>query len=166
MQIGVWIAIGVGVVVVAGVALVTGGLVHASRTQPSTDEVSLGVTDGRLTPCPSTPNCVSTQADPADQTHYAEPIPYSGSQADVAGRIAQWIEGQERAQVVEQREDYIRAVFTSALFRFHDDVELYFPDDAQIVHFRSASRAGQGDLGVNRERYQTIRRVLTEGGGS
>ncbi len=164
MQIGAWIAIGLGVVVVAGVALVTGGLVYASRTQPTTEQVSLGVSDGRLSPCPETPNCVSTHADPADKTHYAEPIPYSASRSDVVARLAEWIERQERAKVVEKRHDYIRAVFTSALFGFHDDVELFCPEDETMVHFRSASRAGQGDLGVNRERYETIRRVVTEAG--
>jgi uncharacterized protein (DUF1499 family) len=166
MQIGAWIAIGVAVVAVAGVALVAGGLVYASRTQPTTEQVSLGVSGGQLTPCPETPNCVSTQADPTDEIHYAEPIPYSGSRSELVTRLAEWIEGQDRAELVEKRDDYIRAVFTSQVFRFHDDVELYFPEDASVVHVRSASRAGQGDLGVNRKRYEAVRQVVPESGGS
>ena len=45
----------------------------------------IGVTDGRLKPCPGTPNCVCSQDDPSDKEHYIEPITYSGdSKAAIA----------------------------------------------------------------------------------
>ena len=44
--------------------------------------------------------------------------------------------------------------------RFVDDVEFYFPSttsDNITIHVRSASRIGESDFGVNRERIEQIR---------
>ena len=38
-----------------------------------------------------------------------------------------------------------------------DDVEFYLNADKGIIEVRSASRLGQSDLGVNRDRIETIR---------
>jgi len=43
------------------------------------------------------------------------------------------------------------------LFRFVDDVEFYFEDQEKVIQFRSSSRLGHSDLGVNRKRMETIR---------
>ena len=40
--------------------------------------------------------------------------------------------------------------------RFDDDVEFVVDEQAGTIHFRSASRAGRGDLGVNRRRMEAI----------
>jgi uncharacterized protein (DUF1499 family) len=44
-----------------------------SGTRPAT----LGIKEGRLSPCPKSPNCVSTQA--AGDTHGIDPIRYIGT---------------------------------------------------------------------------------------
>jgi uncharacterized protein (DUF1499 family) len=36
-------------------------------------------------------------------------------------------------------------------------VEFVFDDEAKTIHFRSASRTGYGDLGVNRARMEQVR---------
>ena len=62
---------------IVGVLVLAGGLVliqGCSGTRPA----NLGVTDGRLQPPPSSPNCVSSQADPGDAEHYVEPLTYTG----------------------------------------------------------------------------------------
>ena len=46
-----------------------------SGTRPD----NLGVKDGRFAACKTTPNCVSSQADPADGEHYITPIAYTGT---------------------------------------------------------------------------------------
>jgi uncharacterized protein (DUF1499 family) len=155
-----WSILVLALIIVGGALFVTFGLYRLSRTQPETSEVPLGETEGKLRPCPDTPNCVSTQADPHDETHYAEPIPYRGSRDDVLGRLAVWIEDQPGAQVVTRRNEYLRAVFASKLFGFKDDVEVYAPEDEKVLHLRSASRVGRGDMGVNRRRYQAIRDLV------
>ena len=47
----------------------------------------------------------------------------------------------------------------SRIFRFADDVDFRFDDEARLIHFRSASRLGRKDFGVNRERMEGIRRA-------
>ena len=121
-----------------------------------------GSNEARLEPCPGSPNCVSTQADESDKTHYVEPIPYRGDRDALLEFLVRWIEAQPRTVITERSTDTIRAVFRSRLFRFPDDVVLVFPAGTGIVHLRSASRLGQGDLGVNRGRYRRIRSAVEQ----
>lgn len=65
-----------------------------------------------------------------------------------------------RATLVEEDESYLHYEFTSLLLRFVDDVEFLFDDGTKTIHFRSASRTGYGDLGVNRKRMEQIRALL------
>jgi len=46
-----------------------------------------------------------------------------------------------------------------------DDVDFRFDDEARQIHFRSASRLGRRDFGVNRERMEEMRRryLATDG---
>jgi uncharacterized protein (DUF1499 family) len=113
---------------------------------------NLGVTDGRLAPCKRTPNCVSSQANPADLEHYIAPI--HGDMA--AAREA--LTAMPRATLVDVKADYLYAEFRSRLLRYVDDVELYF--DGQVIHVRSSSRLGRRDFGVNRKRVEALRRLI------
>ena len=113
---------------------------------------NLGVKDGRLAPPRRTPNCVSSQADPADREHYIAPI--RGTIA--AARAA--IESLPRTKIVRQDADYLYAEFRSKLLGYVDDVELWF--DGALLQVRSASRLGRRDFGVNRERVETLRRLI------
>ena len=115
----------------------------------------LGVRDGKLTPCPDSPNCVSSQS--ADDNHYVEPFPYKGSLEQTHKAVIAAIQSMKRSAVVNDEDDYIRAEFKSALFRFVDDVEFLFANDEKLVHVRSASRVGYSDLGVNRKRIEEMR---------
>ena len=118
----------------------------------------LGVDESMLTPCPDTPNCVSSQA--RDEKHYIDPITYPGARQEAKDHLLRLLGSEKRTQVKLVEEDYIRVEFTSALFRFVDDVEFYFPKekaDETIIHVRSASRVGYSDLGANRKRIERIR---------
>jgi uncharacterized protein (DUF1499 family) len=57
-------------------------------------------------------------------------------------------------RLVLERPGYIRAEARSRVFRFVDDVEVVVDSTAKLVRFRSASRAGRDDLGVNRARME------------
>ena len=72
------------------------------------------------------------------------------------------VAGLPRTNLVEETEVSLRYEFTSALLRFVDDVEFVFDEDHRTIHFRSASRTGYSDLGVNRRRMEDIR-ALSEG---
>jgi uncharacterized protein (DUF1499 family) len=69
-----------------------------------------------------------------------------------------------RAKVTRQEPDYLHAEYTSRIFRFVDDLELRVDDRASLLHVRSASRVGNGDLGVNRQRIEELRSALIAAG--
>ena len=117
---------------------------------------NLGVTDGRLAPCKRTPNCVSSQADPADREHYIAPVAFRGSMAD----LRRAVESMERATVIKAERNYLHAEFRTRLLRYVDDVELYYDERQGVVHVRSASRLGRRDFGVNRKRIERLRGVI------
>jgi uncharacterized protein (DUF1499 family) len=115
---------------------------------------NLGVRDGRLAPCKRTPNCVSSQADPADRQHYIAPLAFAGS----INELRRAIEALPRVTVIRSEADYLYAEFRTPLMRYVDDVE--FVKVGSVVHVRSASRLGRSDLGLNRKRVEQIRRLL------
>ncbi len=121
-----------------------------------------GVADGRLAPCPATPNCVSSQGDPGDQEHYLAPFPLHGDPATAIDRLAPLVLAMPRTQVVTRDSHYLHATATSLIFRWVDDVELLVDPDAHVVHVRSASRVGRSDLGVNRRRMARLREAWAD----
>jgi uncharacterized protein (DUF1499 family) len=118
---------------------------------------NLGAKDGRLAPCPATPNCVSTQA---DDEHRIEAIRFTGCAAEAHADLKRAITTLPRAKIITESADYLHVECTSLLFRFVDDVEFWIDEPNQIIHFRSASRVGHGDRGVNRKRLEAIRQAL------
>ena len=65
--------------------------------------------------------------------------------------------------MVVREDNYWRAEFKSALWRFVDDVELLFDDKARRIDIRSASRVGYGDFGVKRRTMEELRRRFSGG---
>ena len=114
----------------------------------------------QLAPCPSSPNCVSTQAQ--DKDHAIAPFRYHKSRAEAKEALKEVIRSLLRTKLVEEDESYLHYEFTSLLLRFVDDVEFLFDDETKTIHFRSASRTGYGDMGVNRKRMEQVR-ALVEG---
>jgi uncharacterized protein (DUF1499 family) len=114
---------------------------------------NLGVTNGRLARCKRSPNCVSSQADPADAEHYIAPL--KGSLADVRKAV----EALPRTRIISAHATYLYAEFRSKLLGYVDDVEFFF--DGHAVQVRSASRLGRRDFGVNRKRVEELRRLIS-----
>jgi uncharacterized protein (DUF1499 family) len=108
-----------------------------------------------LGPCPSSPNCVSTQAQ--DAGHAIAPFRYRKSRAEAKEVLKEVIRSLPRTKLLEEDESYLHYEFTSLLLRFVDDVEFLFDDETKTIHFRSASRTGYGDMGVNRKRMEQVR---------
>ena len=118
---------------------------------------NLGVNNGKLTQCPSSPNCVCSQCTSTDAEHYIQPLSYSGSPEQALEKLTSIIQGMERTQILTTSADYLYAEFTSQLMGYVDDVEFYLDSASNTIHVRSASRLGKSDLGVNRKRIETIR---------
>jgi uncharacterized protein (DUF1499 family) len=128
----------------------TFGLWGCAGEQPD----NLGINQGRLAPCPDSPNCVSTQAE--DATHRMEPISFMGSREAAQSKMLEILNEMERIEVVVDDPGYLRAEARSRIFGFVDDVEIYLDDENKQIHFRSAARLGRGDMGVNRQRMEQI----------
>ena len=130
--------------------------------QQSTQHPELGVREGHLLPCPATPNCVSSQADPADKIHYLPPISFSTTPERAWKSLERLVHSQPAAEVTESTATYLRAEFRSRIFGFIDDVEFLLDPETQRIHFRSASRVGHSDFGANRLRMESIRAQLQD----
>jgi uncharacterized protein (DUF1499 family) len=144
--------------VVAAVVVLLPVVVLATLSALATRPTNLGVKDGRLAPCPSSPNCVSSQAD--DEQHRMEPIPFSVSPQEAMNRLKSALASMPRLKIVAEADNYLHAEATSLVFRFVDDVEFSIDEHGKVVHFRSASRAGYSDLGANRKRMEQIRQAF------
>ena len=122
---------------------------------------NLGHGTGRLAPCKSTPNCVSSQADPSDKEHYIAPLAIKGNAAGEAiPAVRKAVEAMPRTTIVRAEPGYLYAEFQSKLMGFVDDVEFLADPAAGVVHVRSASRLGRRDFGVNRNRIEALRAIL------
>jgi uncharacterized protein (DUF1499 family) len=105
-----------------------------------------------LRPCPGTPNCVSTEA--ADAGHALPAVPFRGTPEAAQSRARQALLAEPRTRIVLEAPGYLRAESRSRLIRFVDDVEVVVDGTARVIRFRSASRVGRSDMGVNRKRMQ------------
>lgn len=131
-------------------------VISAMTPRPET----IGLVDGNLAPLPDKPNCVSTAA--TDELHSIAPLTFSGNATDAVDRLAAVIVAMPSATVIEQRENYLYVEFRSRLFRYVDDVEFLIDTDTETIQFRSASRVGYSDMGVNRARMEQIRGMMQQ----
>lgn len=120
---------------------------------------NLGLKNGQLTPCPETDNCVSSQA--IDEAHKIAPIKAKGTPEVVMVDLSSAIENMFGGKVVRTEGNYLHAEFTSRLFRFVDDLECYYDEQAGLIQARSASRVGYSDLKANRKRVEELRKLFT-----
>ena len=142
---------GLAAVAVAGLAFLS-----CSSTPPP----NLGAADGRLSPCPGSPNCVCSQADPADAGHHVAPLAFTGDPEAAWAAVREALRSMPRTVIVDERPGYLHAEATTALFRFTDDLELLLDAPGGVIHVRSASRVGHSDLGANRSRVEALREAF------
>ena len=137
-------------------------LLSAAACRAAKSEVTFTAATSTFAPCPDSPNCVSSQADPNDETHYMAALPYTGSVMDAKEKLVAIIKGQPRATIVTEQDTYLHVEYRSLIFRFVDDVEFYIDEAAHLIQFRSASRLGHSDMGVNRKRMEGIREQFVQ----
>jgi len=120
-------------------------------SQPPT---SIGLKDGKLAPCPNTPNCVSSEQ--TSTSSRVEPLTFNGIPEDAWQKL--------KSAVIDiggkiEKEDtsYLWATFRSKIFGFVDDMEFRMDAKNRVIHMRSASRVGYSDMGVNKKRVEKLR---------
>lgn len=134
------------------ILLLGGTLMSCASNRPN----YLGVTHGKLAPCPTSPNCVCSYNQDA---HHIAPLEFSSSFQNARHQMKQLVTGLKGFILIHEEEDYLRFEFMSAIFKFVDDVEFYFDGQSQLIHVRSASRVGYYDFGANRKRIENIRQL-------
>ena len=123
---------------------------------------NIGVKHARLSPCPSKPNCVSSDAD--DEAHRIPAFELAVPPAD-GWRVARsLVVDLPRTRIVTATSDYIHAECSSAVLNFVDDIELHLRPAQNIIAVRSAARLGFSDFRVNRKRVETLRALLLQQG--
>lgn len=126
------------------------------------DKRKLGVVDSQLIPCPSSPNCASSDTNNTEQQ--VEPFVLAISPEKAWDLLIDHVAQLPRTAIVRQDSRYLYAECRSQLFGFVDDLEFHLRPEQKIVAVRSASRTGYYDFGVNRSRIEKLRLALREAG--
>lgn len=125
----------------------------------SQGERPLGMTDGKLSPCPRRPNCISSEDDAGPSR--IEPLTFTGTPETAWVCLKRAIQG-NGGTIEREGSDYIWAIFKTRLFRFVDDIEFRMDVKDEVIHVRSASRVGYSDFGVNRRRVGALRQRFSQ----
>ena len=120
---------------------------------------TLGVNGGKLAPLGAEPNCVSTQTEIAAKK--VDPLPMKDSLEKTIDAIRAAINSYANGTVTIELEsaNYVYAQFKTPTMKWVDDVEFWVDETVKIVHFRSSSRAGYSDKGLNRQRYNKLAEI-------
>lgn len=154
-----WAGLAAAGIAAMALAVVVAGRLGLLQGRPPTD---LGVREGRLKPPSTTPNSVSSQAalypdHPRRMQAQIAPLTYRGDPNAAMDRLAALVAATPGAQIVERRDGYLYATYTTPLMRFVDDVEFWLDPAGGAIELRSASRLGHGDRGLNRARIEALR---------
>ena len=118
----------------------------------------IGIDSSGLKGCPQSPNCVSSEA--KDEQHAIESFRLKGDPNVSWPLIQDEIASMPRWTIVTATDTYIHVEYKSRIFRFVDDLELFFNSGNGIISIRSASRIGYSDFGANRRRVELLRSEL------
>jgi len=111
-----------------------------------------------IVPCPTSPNCVSSDA--TDKMQHISPFQLATS-AEKAWPIVQEVIIQiPRCNIVQQTDSFLQVECRSAVFGFVDDLKLQLRASQGIIAVYSGSRFGYSDFGVNRDRIEVLRAAL------
>ena len=116
-----------------------------------------GIVNGKLARCATRPNGVCSEY-PNDIDHFVDPLSYTGHDFSIEYLTQAVIHS--GGSIVRTSENYLAATFTSKFFGFVDDVEIRLDTEKEHIHFRSASRVGYSDFGVNRKRVKELKKTL------
>ena len=108
----------------------------------------------QLAPCPSSPNCVSTQAE--QKRKRLPPLPFSGDLQQTKKELILLLEKRPRVTLEKDEGKMLHYTFVTKTGKFTDDVTFLFEEEEKRIHFRSASRVGWYDFGANRRRMKKL----------
>ena len=125
----------------------------------SRDGKASGLVEGSLSKCSSKPNCVCSEHKD-DSSHYIDPIIIPENTTVNHFTLLKNIINEMGGNIQVESSDYLAATFTSAMFKFVDDLEVRIDATQKVIHIRSASRVGYGDMGVNKKRTDLLKKLF------
>ena len=114
-------------------------------------------TDATLPACGPMPNCVNSQTDGSGAIAPLKASALEWQQLKV------WLASQDGWTITVDEGEFLQAVVITPLMRFRDDFQLMFMAEEGLIHVRSSSRLGIGDMGANRRRVDMLRSELAIG---
>jgi uncharacterized protein (DUF1499 family) len=118
------------------------------------------LTNGRFVELPKTPNAVSTQTTYPEKL--VEPMRFKNSINESKEKLLTALKRYGGYTISKDEGNIIQLVFMTKVMRFKDDAVFYFDEEEKLIHFRSASRIGYSDMGLNRKRYEEIKKYYEE----
>lgn len=103
--------------------------------------------DNKLGICGEKPNCVSSFQDQSDE-HYIAPLNIA---LNDLSKIEEFFKD---CDIKISKDNYKHIECTSRIFKFTDDIEVLYINST--LHYKSSSRVGHSDLGVNRDRINSL----------
>ena len=138
-----------GLIILGLVLLILAYMIIKNNSAPE-----LGHDNGRLKELSNKPNGVSTQTSQSEKK--VMPIPFKEDLETTKAAIIEASKAFGTFEIVEESETYIRMVFITGTMKYKDDVEFYFDTENSQVEYRSQSRVGYSDMGLNKDRYKAI----------
>ena len=134
----------------------------ACASSPGAGPSLVAVPDGdvssvpvRLADCPSSPNCVRSDADGKLAPFDLAGLSVMAYQQNLAAAVES-----DGGVVRDTRDGYLWATYASRVFRFVDDIEWLYNPTSKGFDVRSAARTGYSDFGVNSKRVERLRAAL------
>ena len=131
-------------------------LFSCAGTRPS----NLGVKESRLAPCPSSPNCVSS--DDSDDAHAIAPFHQPKRQERLGTPYMRRLPVCPGPRSSLQVTIIYMPNAVAPSSGFVDDIELHLRPAQNVIAARSAARLGHSDFGVNRKRVENLRSLLQQ----
>lgn len=141
------------VLIIAGLLLFQ---VYKNLRIPNT----VGLVSGEFKALKDSPNGVSSQS--TIEEKQVPPFQMATSVTEAKKNIKDLILSYNNTKLIEESDHYLHFIFTTKGFHFKDDVEFYFDSEKNIIDFKSQSRIGYSDMGMNRERYEMIKKDFNE----
>ncbi|GAA0742544.1 DUF1499 domain-containing protein [Clostridium oceanicum] len=142
--------------IILGLALLFAVVLFVQNKKPS---IELGLEEGRLREIPDKDNAVSTET--KIENKRIEPLSFKSTLEKTKEAMKKSLSSYGNIKIKEEKRNYIYAVDTTGKMKFHDDIEIYFDEKNKKIQYRSASRSGYSDMGVNKKRYKEISKVYT-----
>ncbi len=131
-----------------------------AKSKPS---IKLGLENNKFVTNSKKPNWVSTFA--KSNSHKVEPLNFAvniKNIQEIKTEIEKLMLSLTRTVLIKNQDEYLHFTTRTALWGFVDDVEFLIDKKNKLIHFRSSSRIGFSDLGLNRRRYKKIKQKWEE----